>query len=240
MALIKLMVDGGDMKPSPTVAQQLGPMGINMGKVISDINVATKEFKGMTVPVNLDVNGKTKAYTIKVLSPPVSAMIKKELSLESGSGARKKTLVGNISFEQIIAITKVKHSGMLAKEFLSALKSVIGSCMSIGILIDSKDPKQVIEEINEGKYDYEIVHQKTELSKEKKKQLDDYFSKVRSEQDAIKKKEEEEKAVAEAAKAAEATAKVGAGAATSTTPGTPAVATAVATPTAAKPEAKKK
>jgi len=235
MATIKLMVEGGDMKPGPAIAQQLGPMGINIGKVISDINIATKEFKGMTIPVNLDVDGKTKSYTIKVLSPSVSALIKKELKLESGSGARKKVAVGNIAFEQVIAITKVKHPSMLAREFISALKSVIGSCMSLGIFIDSKDPKEILEEIEQGKYNKEIKAQMSVVSPEKRKELDAYFNKVKSQQDAAKKKEEEEKAAAEALKAAEATAKPAAG--------TPAAATAVAPVAAkaeAKPEAKKK
>ena len=56
MVKINLLIDGGNMKPGPAVAQQLGPMGVNMGKVISDVNEATKEFKGMKVPVELDVD----------------------------------------------------------------------------------------------------------------------------------------------------------------------------------------
>lgn len=237
MATIKLMVEGGDMKPGPAVAQQLGPMGINIGKVISDINAATKEYKGMTVPVNLDVDAKTKTYTVKVLSPSVSAMIKKELGIESGSGARKKTVVGNISMEQVIGIAKTKHSSMLAKDFISAVSSVVGSCMSLGLFIDSKDPKEILQDIKDGKYKKEITNQITETSAEKKAQLADYFGKVKSQQEAAKKKEEEEAAAAEAAKAAEATAKPAATAAATTTAAAPA-ATA-AKPAAAKPAAKK-
>lgn len=231
MAVIKLMVEGGDMKPGPAIAQQLGPMGINIGKVLSDVNAATKEFKGMTVPVNLDVDAKTKTYVIKVLSPSVSALLKKELGIESGSGARKKAVVGNISMEQIISIAKTKHNSMLAKDFLSAVTSVVGSCMSMGLLIDSKDPKEIIQDIKDGKYDKEIKSQKTELSADKKKALLDFFNNIKSQQEAAKKKEEEEKAAAEAAKAAEATAK----------PATAATTTAAATPAAeAKPAAAKK
>jgi large subunit ribosomal protein L11 len=236
MALIKLMVDGGDMKPGPAIAQQLGPMGINIGKVLSDINSATKDFKGMQVPVHLDVDGKTKTYNIKVLSPTVSALLKKETGLESGSGARKKNIVGNISMEQIIGIAKTKHSSMLAKEFLAAVKSTIGSCMSMGLLIDNKDPKEIIEDIKEGKYDKEIKSQKTELSAEKKKDLSEFFNKIKGQQEAAKKKEEEEKAAAEALKAAAATAAPVAGA----TPvaGTAPVAGATPTAAGAKPAAK--
>ena len=63
--IIKLLIDGGNMVPSPAIAQQLGPKGINIGKVISKINESTKEFKGMKVPVELDINEKTKEFTVK-------------------------------------------------------------------------------------------------------------------------------------------------------------------------------
>jgi large subunit ribosomal protein L11 len=78
---VKLIVDGGNMKPGPSVAQQLGPMGINLGKVISSVNEATAGFKGTKVPVEIDVNTKTKDFAIKVFSPPVAELIKKELKI---------------------------------------------------------------------------------------------------------------------------------------------------------------
>ncbi len=238
MTTIKLLVDGGAMKPGPAIAQQIGPMGINMGKVISDINAATLAFKGMQVPVNLDVNAKTKTFTIKVLSPSVAALLKKELGIEMGSGERKKVQVGNLAIEQLISVTKQKQSGMLAKEFIGALRSVIGSCMAMGVLIESKDPKEVLQEITDGKYDKEIKSQKTEASAEKLKELKDYFTQVQSKQQEAKKKEEEAKAAEEAAKAAAATAKPAEGAAAATA--APAAAAKTdAKPAAAKPAAKK-
>jgi large subunit ribosomal protein L11 len=236
MTTIKLLVDGGAMKPGPAIAQQIGPMGINMGKVISDVNAATVAFKGMQVPVNLEVNAKTKTFTIKVLSPSVAALLKKELGIEMGSGERKKVQVGNLAIEQLISVTKQKQSGMLAKEFIGALRSVIGSCMAMGVLIESKDPKEVLREITDGKYDKEIKSQKTEASAEKLKELKEYFTQVQSKQQEAKKKEEEAKAAEEAAKAAAATAKPAEGA----TAAAPAAAAKTdAKPAAAKPAAKK-
>ncbi len=234
MTTIKLLVDGGAMKPGPAIAQQLGPMGINIGKVIADVNTATAAFKGMQVPVNLDVDAKTKTFTIKVLSPSVAALLKKELGVELGSGERKKAQVGNLAMEQLISIAKQKHSSMLAKEFLSALKSVIGSAMAMGALIENKDPKEVLQEIADGKYNKEIKAQKSEASPEKLKELKAFFTEVQSKQQAAKKAEEEAKAAEEAAKAAAATAKPAEGAAA-----TPAAAGATAaTPAAAKTDAK--
>ena len=206
--IVKLIVDGGGMKPGPAVAQQLGPLGINMGKVISDVNVATADFKGMQVPVELDIDKKTKIVLIKVLSPSVSALIKKELKIETGTSARKKTQVGNLAIEQVISVTKQKQSGMLANEFMGALKSVIGSCMTLGVLIENKDPKEILEEIDAGVYKAEIESQKTEVDPEKLKSINEFFAGVNAVQMAEKKKEEEAAAIAEAKKVAVAPAAV--------------------------------
>ena len=202
--IIKLLIDGGDMKPGPAVAQQLGPMGINMGKVISDVNEATKEFKGMKVPVELDVDEKTKDFKIKTFSPPTSELLKKEAGLEKGSNDHRNIKMGNLSIEDVIKVTKVKYSGMLEKEFKSAVKSVLGTCASIGLLVENKGANELIADVSSGKFDKEIDGKISEISDEKREKLKKYFDEVKSEQDtklAEKKKEEEE---AEAKKAEEA------------------------------------
>ncbi|MEM2091774.1 MAG: 50S ribosomal protein L11, partial [Candidatus Bathyarchaeia archaeon] len=35
----------------------------------------------------------------------------------------------------------------------AAVKEIIGSCVSMGVTVDGKDPKAVLREIDEGKYD---------------------------------------------------------------------------------------
>jgi len=222
--IVNLMIDGGDMKPGPAVAQKLGPMGINMGKVIQEINKETESFKGMKVPVELDVDAKTKDFTIKVSTPPVGELIKKELGIDAGSGRAKIVKMANASIEQIIKVAKTKQQGMLSKNLKASVKSVVGSCVSLGILIENKEAKEIEKEIDEGKFDKEINDIKTEIDSEKRKKLDEYFAEVKAEQDKILKKEEEAKAKAEEEKKA-----------------APAVATPAA-PAAAekKPEAKKK
>ena len=199
--IIKLLVDGGSMKPGPAVAQQLGPMGINMGKVISDVNEATKSFSGMQVPVNLDIDPQTKEFKVEVLSPPVSALLKKEAGIEKGSGAREKMQSGNLAIEQLVSVTQQKYPNMLAKDFKKAFLSVLGSAMALGVLIESKDPQEIIQKVKEGEFDDIINNQKTDVSPEKLKELKDYFSGVKSKQDAQKKAEDEAKAAEEAKKA---------------------------------------
>ncbi len=205
MAVIKLLVEGGSMTPGPAVAQQLGPMGINMGQVISDVNTATAGFKGVTVPVHLTVNAETKEVSIKVLSPPTSELIKKELKIEKASGARLKQKVGNLAIEQVISIAKAKHDHMLSNDFMATLKSIIGTCQALGVLIENKEVKEVLEEIAEGKYAEEISAQKTDVNPEKQKEIDAYFATITEQQEAIKKAEDAEKAAEEEKKAEEAT-----------------------------------
>lgn len=235
---VKLIVDGGKMQPGPAVSQQLGPMGINLGKVISGVNDATKGFAGMKVPVEIDVNQKTREFAINVFSPPVAELIKKELGLEKGSGQPNKIKVGNIAFERVVSIAETKLPGLLAKDLRAAVKLIVGTCVSLGILIDNKEAKEIERSIESGIYDNEIDNKITEVSSEKKSNLEAFF--------AIRKAQQEKEAKAlEEAKAAEEAAKVAAAAVPGAQPAVEATAkkTAGAKPEAAKeaakPEAKK-
>ena len=229
--IIKLLIDGGDMKPGPAIAQQLGPMGVNIGKVISSINSATKDFKGVKVPVELDINEKTKDFTVKTFSPPTSELLKKEFNIEKGSNDHKNLKIGNASIEDVIKITKIKYPNMLEKNFKNAVKSVLGTCASIGILVENENPNELIKEVVAGKFDNEINKQISETSPEKRNKINDYFNQIKSVQDA---KAETAKKVAEAAEAAKAAE----AAAPAAEAGTPAAAGKTAATTTAAPAVK--
>ena len=201
--IIKILADGGAMAPGPALSQKLGPAGVNIGQVIQKVNEATNSFKGIKVPVEISVNPVTKTFEVKVFSPPSSELLKKELGIEKGSGIHDKIKVGNASIEQIISVAKTKLPNMLARDLKAAVRNIVGTCVSLGILIESKHPHEVQKEINEGKYDKEIKNEITETPKEKKKELDDFFRKIKEEQDKILKAEQ---AVKEAEKAAQETA----------------------------------
>lgn len=248
--IIKLLIEGGDMKPGPAIAQQLGPMGINMGKVISDVNNTTKEFKGMKVPVEIHVDKKTKEFTIKTFSPPTSELIKKELNLEKGSNDHKNLIVGNASIEDIIKITKIKYANMLEKDFKSAVKSVLGTSKTVGILVENSNPNDLIQEVANGKFDKEINQKLSETTSEKRSKLNEFYNQIKTAQDmkaeqSKKAAEEAEKAKAEKAAAAPAAgaAVPGAAAAVKTEgakPGAGSKASGTPAKAAAKPAAKKK
>jgi large subunit ribosomal protein L11 len=196
---INLLVEGGNMQPGPAISQKLGPAGINIGQVIQKVNDATKNFKGIKVPVEIEIDTSTKNIEIKVFSPPVAELLKKELGIEKGSGLQKKTKVANASIEQIISVSKTKLPNLLSRNLKTAVKSILGSCISLGILVENKHPLEVIREIEAGKYDKEIIEERTETPEKKKKELEEFFSNVKAEQERIKQQEEAAKAAAEAA-----------------------------------------
>ncbi len=182
---IKLLVEGGEMKPGPVLSQKLGPAGIPINDVIKKVNESTQNFTGLKVPVELDIDLKTKDIVIKVLSPPVSELLKKELGAEKGSGDHKEIKIANASIEQIISVAKTKLPDLLSKDLKAAVKTVLGSCVSLGVLVENKSPKEIIDEIDKGKYDSEISGEKIETSEEKRKELDEYFTKIEIEQEKI-------------------------------------------------------
>jgi len=198
---IKLLAEGGNMKPGPALSQKLGPAEINISQVIQKVNEATKDFNGLKVPVELDVDTATKEFEVKVFSPPVSELLKKEFKLEKASGEQGKIKVANASIEQIISIAKTKMPNLLCNDLKAAVKSIIGTCTSLGILIENKPASELGPEIDSGKYKEEIQEGKTETSPEKREKLDKYFSVVQSAQEKKKEQEEAEAAATEAAKA---------------------------------------
>ncbi len=198
---IKLLIEGGNMQPGPALSQKLGPLGMNIGQIIQKVNDSTKDFKGLKVPIELDIDTGTKEFEVNVFSPPVSELLKKELGIEKGAGFQLKMQVANASIEQIISIAKTKLPNLLCKDLKSAVKTIVGTCISLGILIESKSASRIEREIDAGKFDKEIQEEKTETSPEKKAKLDKYFKALHIKQEKAIEQEEAEKEAAEAEKA---------------------------------------
>jgi len=152
MAEIKLMIDGGKATAAPPLGPALAPLGLNVGKIVQEINEATKHYAGMKVPVVLDVD-KSKKYTITVGSPPTSALIKKEANADKGAGNPKTEVKGNLKFEQVMKIAEMKMGKLNSYTMRSACREIIGSCNSMGITIDGKHAKQAQLDFKDGKYD---------------------------------------------------------------------------------------
>ena len=149
---IEVLVDGGKASAGPPLGPALGPLGLNIGKVVSDINEKTKDFAGMKVPVKLEVDTKTKEYTITVGTPPTSSLLIQELKVERAPGDKEAGASVNLTIEQAVKVARMKRDSLSGKTLSDAVKEVLGTAVSLHIRVEGKDPREVQKLINEGQY----------------------------------------------------------------------------------------
>ncbi|MGQ9551066.1 MAG: 50S ribosomal protein L11 [Candidatus Bathycorpusculaceae bacterium] len=151
--VVELLVNGGQATAGPPLGPALGPLGLNVMAVVNRINELTRDYSGMKVPVKVAVDVETKDFEVTVGTPTTSALIVSELKIEKGSGTPSAQKVGNLTMEQALRISRIKRQELLAKTLKAAVKEILGSCVSLGVTIDGRDPREVQREIDEGKYD---------------------------------------------------------------------------------------
>lgn len=151
--VFKFIVEGGKATAGPPIGPALGPLGLNLMEVVNKINSATREFSGMKVPVEVEVDVDEKTFEVRVGTPTVSALIIRELKAEKGSSKAGQEKVGDLSIAQVVKIAKIKRGSLLSKTLKGAVKEVLGACLSMGVSVEGKDPRQVQEEVDQGLYD---------------------------------------------------------------------------------------
>lgn len=150
---VEALLSGGEATAGPPLGPALGPLGVNVLQIVNRINELTSGYSGMKVPVRVIVDLETKAFEVEIGTPTTSALIVKELGIEKGSGNPKAEKAGNLTVEQVVKIAKMKLPGSYALSDNSAAKEVLGSCISMGITVDGRDPREIQKEISEGKWD---------------------------------------------------------------------------------------
>jgi len=150
---ISSLVTGGKASAGPPLGPSLGPLGVNILEVINAINEKTKDFEGMKVPVTVSVDTQTKKWDIEIGIPSASALVLKEAGIQKGSATPSTEWVADIGVDLIVKVAKTKLETSYASSLKSVAKTIIGSCVSLGIKIEGKTPKEITAEINDGKWD---------------------------------------------------------------------------------------
>jgi len=153
---ISSLVTGGQASAGPPLGPALGPLGVNIMEVISAINEKTKDFEGMKVPVTVSVFPDTKKWEVEIGIPSAAALILKEAGIQKGSGTSGTDWVADIGIDSIVKVAKTKIETSYASSLKSVAKTIIGTCVPLGIKIEGKTPKEITAEINEGKWDEKI------------------------------------------------------------------------------------
>lgn len=170
---VDVLVEGGKATAAPPLGPALGPTGVNIGQVIAKINEKTAAYKGMQVPVKVIIDSAAKSFEISIGTPPASALIKKEAGIEKGSGNPQADRVADLKIEQIIKIALMKEGDLLGKNLTSKVLEIIGTCDSMGVMVEGVPAREAHGLVKSGKFESEISSRKTEISAEELRELEE-------------------------------------------------------------------
>lgn len=97
-----------------------------------EFNAKTQGQVGDTLPVVITVYT-DKSFDFITKQPPTSEMIKKALSIQTGSKAPNREKVGRLSLAQVRQIAERKLPDMIANSIDAAMRMVCGAARSIGV-----------------------------------------------------------------------------------------------------------
>lgn len=169
---VETLIQGGKASAAPPLGPALGPTGVNIGQVVAEINKKTADLIGMQVPVKVTIDDKTKEFTIEIGTPPAAALIKKEAGIQKGANNPLTDMVADLKIEQIIKIAKTKSDVLLGANMKAKVREIIGTCQSMGILVEGMPAQDALKAEAKGRFDEKILSGKTELSKEEKIELE--------------------------------------------------------------------
>ncbi len=129
---LKLEIPAGKANPAPPIGPALGQAGIAIGDFVKKFNDATMSMMGDVIPTIISVYD-DRSYDFVLKTPPASFLVKKAISIESGSGTANTKKVGKITRSQVREIAERKMADMNAKDIEGAMKMIEGTCRSLGV-----------------------------------------------------------------------------------------------------------
>ncbi len=135
LSFIKIQIPAGLANPSPPVGPALGQKGLNIMKFCQLFNEKTKNLdKGIIITTVITVY-LDRSFTFIIKTPPVSVLIKKFISIDLGSKKPKHDIIGYIEKNDVLKISKIKFPDMNSCCIKSICKSIIGTALSMGVLV---------------------------------------------------------------------------------------------------------
>ena len=135
--VIKLNLAAGAATPAPPVGPALGQHGVPIMEFIKEYNDRTAKMKGQVIPAVITVY-EDRTFTFITKLPPVTAMIKKKISLAKGSGKPNTEKVGKLTKAEVEKIAKDKLADLNTDSLEQAKKIVAGTARSMGVKVDIK------------------------------------------------------------------------------------------------------
>ncbi|MEI8054610.1 MAG: 50S ribosomal protein L11 [bacterium] len=137
--LIKLQVKAGEANPAPPVGPALGQHGINIMEFCKAFNAQTQKMeKGLPIPVIISVYA-DRSFSFILKTPPASILLLKAAGLSKGSATPHSLKIGKVNLAQVEEIAKIKTSDLTAADLKAAMRTIIGSARSMGIIVEGSE-----------------------------------------------------------------------------------------------------
>lgn len=136
LAVVKLQCEAGKANPAPPVGTALGPHGIQIMDFCKQFNERTKDNMGNVVPSVITIY-EDRSFDFILKQPPASALIKKALGLDKGSGVPNKEKVGKLTKAQLKDIAEKKMPDLNANDIEAAMKIIEGTAKNMGVEVQN-------------------------------------------------------------------------------------------------------
>ncbi len=133
--LVKINLKGGEATPAPPVGTALGQHGIAIMDFVKAYNDKTKDMRGQVVPAVITIY-EDRSFDFIIKKAPVSAMIKKILGIEKGSGTAGRAVHATLTRAQAEEVAKDKMDDLNTTDLDAAVKIVAGTARSMGIKVE--------------------------------------------------------------------------------------------------------
>jgi large subunit ribosomal protein L11 len=116
------------------LGKMLGPTGANTRGIKQEYDEATASQRGDIVPVVVTVF-EDRSHILRYKTPPTSFLIRKALSLKSGSESPGHKSQGTLSQDQLRTIAERKLPDLNVSSVDAAMSMIVGTARSMGVKV---------------------------------------------------------------------------------------------------------
>ncbi|CDR94434.1 hypothetical protein, conserved [Babesia bigemina] len=158
----RLIVPAAVAKPSPSIGQALGPLGINMTDFCKKFNERTQAIRS-NVPIQVLIYTiSNSTYKFSLRTPGSQWFLRRIARVPMGSPKPKHEIVGNVTLKEVYHIAKCKSMDppLIGVPLYVICKRIIGTANAMGIAVT----RELLPEFR--KRDYTKVSQLDQMRKD--------------------------------------------------------------------------
>nr|QEM01729.1 50S ribosomal protein L11 [Nephromyces sp. ex Molgula occidentalis] len=132
---IKLHLPAANLTPNSFLGSILGPHGINISNFCKEFNDRTQFYNNFIISSKVLIY-KNKTYNLILKTPTTVSLILFFLKLKKGSSTPNTNIIGNLTYDILTKIIKIKVSDFPLLSINKIKKIICNTAQSIGVSYD--------------------------------------------------------------------------------------------------------